>query len=220
MLWNNQVKRASAYITLALFLASGSACWAQNQKADAAYVYHIVDLSPVKLNVELMGLTDCTSMLALSTTRVLAACRSAKSDKGDDYGLRVFLLGTDAQKVTILSATQGLGDAYSVKLQQRTNASAKYQNIILADAAAEYAYGAAVYQLDGDKLKYLGQIAHVQMNSETNPISALAITKIQPTENGFKVSFDKNVYLLNKNGEYKRVPAAKAGMSYDGKVLK
>lgn len=220
MIWSNQIQRYCADGLVGLLLVSGSACWAENPKATHSNEYRVVDLKPVQVSVEHLGLTDCTSILALSATRALATCRSTQSDKENDYGLRLFILATDASRPSILSATRGLGDAYSVNLQQRVNETGKYKSLILADAAAEYAYGAAVYQLDGDKLNYLGEISYVQMSAEKNPISALNITTLQATTDGFKISLTKDVYRMNKSGEYQRIDAHKASLVFDGKTFK
>ncbi len=217
---SKQLQRYCANGLLALLLVSGSACWAENEKATTSNDYRIVDLKPAQVNVDHLGLTACTGMFALSATRVLAACRSAKSDTAEDSGLRLFILATEVTKASILSATRGLGDAYSVVLQQRVNEAGKYKNLILADAAAEYAYGTAVYQLDGDKLNYLGDIGYVQMSAEENAISALNITTLQASKDGFKVSFSKDVHRMDNSGKYQRMDARKAAMLYDGKKLK
>lgn len=199
---------------------NSSACLAESQNKSSTYAYQIIDLKPKQLNVEQIGLTDCTSMVSLSTNRVLAACRSKQADKEDDYGLRVYILGTDTHAPRVLSATNGLGDAYAVTLQHRSSSTVAHKNLILADASAEFAYGTAVYELRDDKPKYLGEIGKVLMSVENNPESALNATVIESTKDGFKVSFTKNVYKLDKNGEYQRQTASKAGMVYDGKKLR
>lgn len=216
---NNKFQRYGKSGFLGLLLMSGSACWAENPQASGDD-YRVVDLKPVQVEVAHLGLTNCTSTLALSTKRALAACRSEKMDKEDDYGLRLYLLATDTPKASILSTSRGLGDAYTVTLQQRSNATAKYKDLILADAAAEYAYGAAVYQLNGDKLNYLGEIGYVKMSSEKNPISALDITTIKETKDGFTMSFTKDVFRMNQKGEYEHVDTRKATLVFDGKKIR
>ena len=58
------------------------------------------------------------------------------------------------------------------------------------------------------------------MSAEKNPITALNITTLQATTDGFKISFTKDVYRMNKSGEYQRIDARKAGMVFDGKTFK
>ena len=99
-------------------------------------------------------------------------------------------------------------------MQKRSNAAAKYEELIFADAAAEYAYGAAVFQLNGDKLDYLGEIGYVQMSPEKNPMSALDIAEIGAEKDGFTVSFTNDVFRMNKKGGYEQVAARKSGLDF------
>lgn len=220
MLRNNKINKYIKNGLLALLIVNAFACWAESKNQATTSNYQITELKPVLLNVAQLGLTDCISTLALSSNRALAACRLKGADTEDDYGLRLFVVATDSTAPKILSKTRGLGDAYTVTLQLRTSENAFYKTLILADAAAEYAYGAAIYQLNGDNLKYLGEIGYVQMNEDKNPVSALNITTIEPVKDGFKISFSKEVYKMDKNGEYKRQAASKANMIYDGKKLR
>lgn len=212
----DKIQRHGRLVILGLLLASGSICWASNPHTGD---YKIASLEPTRIAVAALGLTDCVSMLALSTTRVLAACRSAKSDTPTDYGLRLYILATDTSTPRVLSASHGLGDAYTVRLQKRTHASAAYKDLVLAEASAEYAYGTAVYHLLGDNLKYLGEIGYVSMNADSNPVSALDATVIRATREGFKISFTQDVFAVDKKGDYRRHDMRKAFMVFNGKTL-
>lgn len=203
-----------------LALAASGACHADLFIASGSDDYRIADLTPAQIDSAQLGLTDCTSTLALSATRVLAACRSKQNDERNGFGLRAYLLAVDNQRPRILSASKGLGDAYHVKLQQRSNTAALYQDLMLADASAEYAYGIAVYQLRNDGLRYIGEIDYVLMNGDGNPISALDAIKIHATSDGFKVTFMQNVFALDKNGEYRQLDASKTFSMFDGKTLR
>lgn len=220
---SNIGKGKAARNTLAmvgLALAASGACHADSFLAPGPGDYRVADLTPAQIDFVRLGLTNCTSALALSTTRVLAACRSNQDDKRNDVGLRVYLLAVDNQRPRILSASKGLGDAYRVKLQQRSNTAVPYQDLVLADASAEYAYGVAVYQLRNDSLRYIGEIDYVLMNSDGNPISALDAIKIHGISDGFKVTFTQNVFALDKNGEYRQLDASKTFSMFDGKTLR
>lgn len=212
----NRTRHLSELTILWLLLGSSSACWANNPQAGD---YQVIDLKPARIDVVPLGLTDCTSMLAVSSARALAVCRSTKTDTADNYGLRVYLLATDTPSPRVLSVSRGLGDTYTVSLQKRSNAAATYKDLVLADAAAEFAYGTAIYQLQGDNLKYLGEIGYVSMSKDKNPASALNATVIQSTKGGFRVSFTQDVFALDKNGEYRRHDARKARKIFDGKIL-
>jgi len=219
MRWKFLLQCFGKRVALGLLLVCSTACSAENQNTTAPQNYHVVSLKPVQIDVAQLGLTNCTSILALSNGRALAACRSSKMDNHNDYGLRVYVLATDEKSPRILSVSRGLGDAYAVMLQKRSNAEALYKDLILADASAEFAYGTAIYQLQGDNLKYLGEIGYVMMSEDNNPISALNVTTIQATKDGFKVTFSHDVFLLNKDGEYQRHDARKLFMAFDGKSI-
>ncbi|HEY5602584.1 MAG TPA: hypothetical protein VIM41_05705 [Gammaproteobacteria bacterium] len=216
----NKIISGGKSLFLCLLLLNSTACWAENQTAETTSEYQVVDLKVLQIDVAPLGLADCTTTVALAVNRVLAACRSARTDTEEDYGLRLYILATDGPQPAILSSTRGLGDAYTVTLQLRRNAGGTIPDLLLADAAAEYAYGTAVYHLTGDKLVYLGEIGYVQMSADNNPVSALGITRIQSTREGFKVSFLEKVYSLDKSGEYKPVDARKASITFDGKRLR
>lgn len=212
--------RGCRFAVAALLLVASAAGAADNRNVPTPSDYRIVDLKPIRLDVTRLGLTDCTSMLALSATRAVAACRSKKNDNQTDFGLRVYVLATDGPHPRVLSASKGLGDAYSITLQKRSNPTAIYQDLVLADTSAEYAYGTAVYQLRGDGLRYLGEIGYVLMSSDDTPVSALDAIKIQATPDGFRVSFAQDVFAIDKSGEYRRLDASKTFDMYDGKALR
>jgi hypothetical protein len=207
-------------IVVGLCLVCASACWADSQKSAGSNDYRIEQLNPIQIAIASLGLTDCTDVVALSADRALAACRSKKLDTQDNYGLRIYVLATGGGKLRVLSVSKGLGDAYSVKLQKRSDQLARYKDLIFADASAEYAYGTAVYWLNGDELRALGEIGHVLMDRDGNPVSALASTKVQATSDGFKVTFSQDVFALDKKGEYHRLDAHKTSMMFDGKSLR
>ena len=203
----------------AVVLVSG-ACRADGESTTDAGDYRIVQVKPAQLDLAALGLTHCTDVLSVSVKRALAACRSKGAEKKEDVGLRVYLVALNDGRPRILSVSQGLGDAYSVKLQLRHNAEASYPNIVLADASAEYAYGIAIFALKGDALRYLGTIDYVLMNADGNPTSALGVTRIRATPGGFKVTFSEDVFAPDRNGEYRQYPAAKTFSVFDGKVLR
>jgi hypothetical protein len=220
MNWTIRISQLSAAAFIGLLLVTSLNSLAEEQESSGLIDYRVVDLKPVQLNLGDLGLTDCTGMFALSESRALAACRAAKKDTSDNYGLRLFILATDAAKPRVLFTSRGIGDAYSVALQQRVCDSGKYRNLVLVDSAAEFAYGTSVYQLDKDSLKYLGEMSYVQMSPDKNPISALNIATFRSTKAGFTVSFAKDVYRMKKDGTYQHVVARKASMAFDGKKLK
>lgn len=182
--------------------------------------YRIVQAKPARLDLSTLGLTHCTDVLSVSVKRVLAACRSKGAEKEEDVGLRVHVVALNGGRPRIISVARGLGDAYSVKLQQRSNAAALYPNIVLADASAEYAYGIAIFELKGDALRYLGTIDYVLMNADGNPTSALDVTRIHATPDGFKVTVTQDVFAPDSNGEYRQYAAAKTFSIFNGRVLR
>lgn len=203
----------------ALMLICG-ACGADVAGTNDRGDYRIVQGKPAHLDLAALGLTHCTDVLSVSVKRVLAACRSKGNEKKDDVGLRVYLVALNDGRPRIISVSEGLGDAYSVKLQQRSNAAALYPNIVLADASAEYAYGIAIFELKGDALRYLGTIDYVLMNADGNPTSALGVTRIRAIPGGLKLTFSEDVFAPDRNGEYRQYAAAKTFSVFDGKVLR
>lgn len=207
------------YLVVSLLVVASTSCWADSGNVGDTATYKVVSLAPVNVDVAQMGLSNCTSMVALSAVRVLAACRSSKSDTPKDYGLRLYVLATEGQRVRALSVSPGLGDAYSVNLQKRSNSDARFKDLIVADAAAEHAYGAAIYALQGDTLRFLGELDYVLMGPENSPVSALEATKIEATREGFRVSFTQDVFALNREGDYEKRAKDSAINIFDGKRL-
>lgn len=216
-----KTRLASCRLLLAaLAVAVSGACRAESVGTAKSAGYRIVQAEPLQLDLTALGLTRCTDVLAVSAKRALAACRPKSAEKKTDVGLRVYLLALNDKRPRIISVSQGLGDAYGVKLQQRKNTAALYPNIVLADASAEYAYGIGMFELQSDALRYLGSIDYVLMNADGNPMSALDVTRIHATPDGFKVTFTQDVFAPDRNGEYRQYAAAKTFGTFDGTVLR
>ena len=204
-------------LLLWIYCAACTFGWAIEPAKGGDTRYEVQTLSSNGLNFESLGLTDCTSKLNLTATRVLAACRYAKRDVKTDYGLRLILIATDSGRTQITSVSAGAADAYKLSLQVRKRDGAKWPFVVLADGAAEFAFGIGVYALIGDEIKYLGDIGFVRMDSDNNAVSALDSTVIDGYTSGIRVSFTQDVYRLTTAGDYERVRACDATVVLDGK---
>jgi hypothetical protein len=167
--------------------------------------YKIIKYHEDKNDYKFLGLTKCQSSIKISTDQTVIVCRKKALDTKTDYGLRLLLINLSKSEPIINDYSQGVQDAYYVKLTGFAKNDLIKPELILAEYGAEYSYGVDLFTLRKKKLNYLGTIDEV-VNIDENVGSVVPYIAIYESAGEIRINFIRDVLKINKQGEYISVP--------------
>lgn len=189
--------------------------------------YKRLELKKEKLNLASVGLKNCGDAVRLSRVRFLVSCRGDDRDQDRDYGMRLYLIGKeDKGTYRILFRSRGAMDSYIYRPHVFANAKASCPKLVLAESAAEYAWGLDLYLVKGDEVRLAGAMGvgveridpkHPELSD--NPISAVPYTRIRARGKKLEVTFTENLVLM-EGGKFESVKKSDLRYEFDGVKLR
>jgi hypothetical protein len=162
-------------------------------------------------NYTSLGLEGCQDGILITAKQKIIPCYKKTFDTKTDYGLRLFLISTSKQKLTIDDYSRGFKDAYYVRLSGFFDKNSDKLELIMAEYGAEYSYGVNVFKPQNDKLNFLGLIDEV-VNIDENAASVVPYISITELAGNIHFTFLRDVLKINKQGEY--IPVHKEKIKY------
>lgn len=194
----------------------GCASFVVSAFALAASEFQPMTLPRVQLDLASMGFKTCRDARSLTTNRHIVVCRDPRRDNEADYGPRLLVVDGPSSDPVVVFESRGAQDAYSRRPTVFSDPEQK-RFIILAEDAAEFSYGVAVFLLEANHVKELGYL-DVTVAGPENPVSAVPFTRIMANGDEVAITFVSDV-LIQEGTDYKSVPQGGVKYVYDGEQL-